>query len=136
MIVVIMTHFAVEDRNEVLNGLEAFKQQSQWIIDNAHLDRLKLTLHCANLYTIQNVPEAWLDMVRPRSLLYGEPIVNGPEYKRVLSFKSTVGLTLTWSGWPNHFLTVVRNLVNQSTGLHSSSPTLLTHIFSSLPKNI
>lgn len=86
----IMTHFAVEDRKDVLEGLEAFKQQSQWIIDNAHLDRSKLILHCANSYTIQNVPEAWLDMVRPGSLLYGEPIVNGPEYKRILSFKSTV----------------------------------------------
>lgn len=89
-VVGIMTHFAVEDRNEVLKGLETFKQQSQWIIENAHLDRSKLTLHCANSYTLQNVPEAWLDMVRPGSLLYGEPIVNGPEYKRVLSFKSTV----------------------------------------------
>lgn len=86
----IMTHFAVEERSDVLKGLEAFKDQSKWLIDTAHLDRSKLTLHTAASFAIQNVPEAWLDMVRPGNILYGDPVENSEEYQRVLAFKSTV----------------------------------------------
>ncbi|MFJ4440744.1 alanine racemase [Pseudomonas sp. NPDC089422] len=89
-VVGIMTHFAVEDRDDVLKGLASFKQESQWLIDNAKLDRSKLTLHAASSFAIQKVPEAWFDMVRPGNLIYGDPVENSEDYKRVMSFKSTV----------------------------------------------
>lgn len=89
-VVGIMTHFAVEDRDDVLKGLASFKEESQWLIDNAKLDRSKLTLHAAASFATQNVPEAWLDMVRPGNLIYGDPVANSEEFKRVMSFKSTV----------------------------------------------
>ncbi|EKT4529721.1 alanine racemase [Pseudomonas putida] len=89
-VVGIMTHFAVEDREDVLKGLASFKDESQWLIDNAKLDRSKLTLHAAASFATQNVPEAWLDMVRPGNLIYGDPVANSEEFKRVMSFKSSV----------------------------------------------
>lgn len=89
-VVGIMTHYAVEDREDVLKGLNTFKQESQWLIDNAKLDRSKITLHSAASFAIQNVPEAWLDMVRPGNLIYGDPVEHSEEFKRVMSFKANV----------------------------------------------
>lgn len=86
----IMTHFAVEDADDVRKGLAAFKQQSQWLIDNAGLDRSKLTLHAANSFATLEVPESHLDMVRPGGLLYGDTIPSYTEYRRVMAFKTRV----------------------------------------------
>ena len=86
----IMTHFAVEDREDVLKGLAAFKEQSQWVIDNAKLDRKKIVLHSANSFATLEVPEARLDMVRPGGALYGDTIPAYSEFKRVMSFKTKV----------------------------------------------
>ena len=38
-VVGIMTHFPVEEREDVLKGLATFKQQSSWLIEHAGLDR-------------------------------------------------------------------------------------------------
>ena len=86
----IMTHFPVEDREEVLKGLEKFKAESAWVIEHGKLDRSKLVLHCANSFATLSVPEAHLDLVRPGGALYGDTIPSFTEYRRVMNFKSRV----------------------------------------------
>ena len=85
-----MTHFPVEEREDVLKGLSVFKDQSAWLINEAKLDRSKLLLHCANTFTTLQVPEGWLDMVRPGAALYGYPVGGHEEFERVMQFKSRV----------------------------------------------
>jgi len=84
----IMTHFPYEDRDQVLEGFGRFKEQTDWLIKKSKLNRKDLLLHCANSFTTLNVPEAWMDMVRPGSALY-EPYTH-PGYERVMQFKSRV----------------------------------------------
>jgi len=86
----IMTHFPYEERDKVLEGFSRFKEQTDWLIKKAKLNRKDLLLHCANSFTTLNVPEAWLDMVRPGAALY-EPLYDAhPGYQRVMQFKSRV----------------------------------------------
>lgn len=86
----IMTHFPVEERDDVLKGLAQFKAQSAWLIKASKLDRSKLLLHCANTFATLEVPEAWMDMVRPGAALYGYPVGGHQEFERVMQFKSRV----------------------------------------------
>ncbi|MCL4125158.1 UNVERIFIED_CONTAM: hypothetical protein GTU68_050117 [Idotea baltica] len=88
-IVGIMTHFPNESVDEIRIKLDLFKQESQWLIDEAQLNRENITLHVANSYTTINLPEAHLDMVRPGGLLYGD-MPSNPEYKRIVRFKTSV----------------------------------------------
>ena len=89
-VVGIMTHFPLEEREDVLKGLARFKDQSAQLIEQAGLDRSKLLLHCANTFTTLEVPEGWLDMVRPGAALYGYPVGGHEEFQRVMQFKSQV----------------------------------------------
>ncbi|MEJ2795778.1 alanine racemase [Iodobacter sp. LRB] len=86
----IMTHFPVEEKQDVLTGFAQFKRDTTWLIRAARLDRSKLLLHCANSFTTLEVPEAHLDMVRPGGLVYGDSIPSYTEYKRVMTFKTRV----------------------------------------------
>ncbi|MDD9179954.1 MULTISPECIES: alanine racemase [Aliivibrio] len=88
-IVGIMTHFPNESVEEIRTKLNLFKQESQWLIDEAQLNRENITLHVANSYTTINLPEAHLDMVRPGGLLYGD-MPSNPEYQRIVRFKTSV----------------------------------------------
>lgn len=88
-IVGIMTHFPNESVDEIRTKLNLFKEESQWLIDEAQLNRDNITLHVANSYTTINLPEAHLDMVRPGGLLYGD-MPSNPEYKRIVRFKTSV----------------------------------------------
>lgn len=88
-IVGIMTHFPNESVEEIRTKLNLFKEESQWLIDEAQLNRENITLHVANSYTTINLPEAHLDMVRPGGLLYGD-MPSNPEYKRIVRFKTSV----------------------------------------------
>lgn len=85
----IMTHFAFEDTDYVRQGLAAFHEQSDWLIDAAELDRDALILHAANSFTTMEVPEARLDMVRPGGLLYGD-LPHYPQFQPVMSFRTRV----------------------------------------------
>jgi len=89
-IVGIMTHFPVEDRDDVLRGLAAFHRESEWVIRNGNLDRRKLILHTANSFAALEVPESRLDIVRVGGALYGDTVPKYTEYKRVMEFKSRV----------------------------------------------
>lgn len=89
-IVGIMTHFPVEDTVDIAKGLNSFKTDSHWLIKTAKLDRSKLTLHAANSFATLEVPQSWLDMVRPGGIIYGEPVYNRPEYQYIMSFKTRV----------------------------------------------
>lgn len=84
----IMTHYAVEDQDYVRERLAVFKEQTDWLIKTAKLNRKNLTLHTANSFTTHNVPEAHLDMVRPGGVLYGEIPSKG--YRSIMSFKTKV----------------------------------------------
>ena len=89
-VLAIMTHYAVEEREDVLKGLAAFKEQSAWLMDKAQLDRSKITLHTANSFATLEVPEARLDMVRTGGALFGDTVIERTEYKKVMQFKSHV----------------------------------------------
>lgn len=86
----IMTHFAVEDADDVRAGLKAFNQQAEWLMNVAGLDRSKITLHAANSFATLEVPESHLDMVRPGGALFGDTVPSHTDYKRVMQFKSHV----------------------------------------------
>ncbi len=89
----IYTHNPNEDRKEVLERLAVFQGDSNYVIQNARLDRSKLTIHMCNSFSTFNVPEAHLDMVRPGLALY-EPLDEADatykELKRIWSFKARV----------------------------------------------
>jgi alanine racemase len=89
-VVAIMTHFAVEDKDDVRKGLATFNEQAAWLMDVAQLDRKKITLHAANSFATLEVPESHLDMVRPGGALFGDTVVSHTEYQRVMQFKSHV----------------------------------------------
>ncbi|AJG12956.1 alanine racemase [Pseudomonas shirazica] len=89
-LVALMTHFAVEDKDDVRKGLAAFNEQTDWLIKHAKLDRSKLTLHAANSFATLEVPEAHLDMVRTGGALFGDTVPTRTEYQRVMQFKSHV----------------------------------------------
>jgi alanine racemase len=89
-IVAIMSHYAVEDKDDVRKGLALFNQQTDWFIKEARLKRSDITLHTANSYATLEVPEARLDMVRVGSALYGDTVPTYTEYKRIFEFKSKV----------------------------------------------
>lgn len=91
-IVGIMTHFPIEDRPGLEAGLDKFQQQARWLIDNAKLDRNKITLHCANTVATVTLPSSHLDMVRPGSFLYGQQPSDSrfSGIKTIMSFKTRV----------------------------------------------
>ena len=91
-IVGMMTHYAVNSKDYVLQKLQDFKNQTGWLIENAKLDRNSLTLHTANSFTTMNIPEAHFDMVRPGSILYGDNFPDHPEYKKLMAFKTKVAV--------------------------------------------
>jgi alanine racemase len=89
-LVALMTHFAVEDKDDVRKGLAAFNEQTDWLIKHAKLDRSKLTLHAANSFATLEVPESRLDMVRTGGALFGDTVPTHTEYQRAMQFKSHV----------------------------------------------
>ena len=81
----IYTHNPNEDRKEVLERLAVFQGDYNYLIQNGHLERGKLTIHMCNSFSTFNVPEAHLDMVRPGLALY-EPLDEAdPTYKDLKS---------------------------------------------------
>ena len=89
----IYTHNPVEDRKEVLERLAVFQGDCNYILQNAHLDRGKITVHMCNSFSTYNVPEAHLDMVRPGMALYEPPDDTNAVYKdlkRIWQFKTRV----------------------------------------------
>ncbi|KZE32494.1 alanine racemase [Crenobacter luteus] len=86
----IMTHFPVEDKDEVRKGLAAFNAESEWLIREAKLDRRKLLLHAANSFATLEVPESRLDMVRPGGALYGDTVPTYTQYRPLMTFKTKV----------------------------------------------
>lgn len=89
-IVGLMTHFPTEDRADILQGLDAFKAQTDWLFAHTALRREDVLLHAANSYAVQHIPEAHLDMVRPGGALYGYGGTPKPPFAHVASFKSRV----------------------------------------------
>ncbi|KWN81055.1 alanine racemase [Burkholderia ubonensis] len=85
-VVGVMTHFAVEDRPDVLRSLDAFKRDCEWLFANTNLARSDVTLHAANSFATLNVPESHLDMVRTGAAMYGHI---GP-FDQIAAFKSRV----------------------------------------------
>jgi alanine racemase len=89
-IVGLMTHFPTEDRADILQGVDAFKTQADWLFAHTALRREDVLLHAANSYAVQHIPEAHLDMVRPGGALYGYGGTPKPPFAHVASFKSRV----------------------------------------------
>ena len=89
-IVGVMTHFPTEDRADILQGLDVFKQQTAWLFSNTVLRREGVILHAANSFAVQHIPESHLDMVRPGGALYGYGGTPKPPFDHVAAFKSRV----------------------------------------------
>jgi len=86
--VAVMTHFPVEEAQDVRSGLERFHRDCDELFSQTALRREGLTLHVANSFTTLNVPEARLDMVRCGATLYDD--LYGANFKQVMSLKSRV----------------------------------------------
>jgi len=86
----LMTHFALDSREKILEGVKTFKKQTDWLIEQAGLNRKDLLLHTANTAATLEVPESWFDMVRPGRLIYGEVGADYPEFSTFMAFKSRV----------------------------------------------
>lgn len=86
----IMTHFPVEEKEDVRQNLAKFNEQSAWLIKEAGLDRSKLLLHTANSFATLEVPESHLDMVRVGGALYGDTVPSHTEYLPIMQYKSAV----------------------------------------------
>lgn len=89
-IVGMMTHFPTEERDDILQGLDAFKAQTAWLFANTRLRREDVILHAANSFAVQHIPESHLDMVRCGGALYGYGGTPKPPFRHVASFKSQV----------------------------------------------
>lgn len=83
-----MTHFAVEEVEEIKQKAKLFKEQSAWLIKKGRLNRNSITLHAANSYTTLNVPEAWFDMVRPGALAYN--YFDDARYQHIFKLKTEI----------------------------------------------
>lgn len=87
----LMTHSPFDEVDKVKSIAESFKNDTDFIIKEARLDRSKLTLHMANSYGAVQVPEARFDMIRPGKLIYG---YGGGDkslaIKQIMSLKSIV----------------------------------------------
>jgi len=89
-VVGLMTHFYSGNTEIIRKHLALFKRDSDWLIKQAKLSRKDLILHTANTQATLDVPESWLDMVRPGRVLYGEVGPNYPEFSTFMAFKSRV----------------------------------------------
>lgn len=89
-IVGLMTHFPEENTEDCSRGALRFRQDCDWLIEAAGLDRRRLTLHAANSFAAINVAEADFDMVRTGQALYGILHPRTPDLLPILTFKSRV----------------------------------------------
>ncbi len=88
-VVGIMTHFPNDEAEYVRSKLGQFTANSEWLIEEAGLQREDVLLHAANSFVTLNVPEGHLDMVRPSGALYGDQPTNR-ELPPIMSFKTKV----------------------------------------------
>lgn len=84
----LMSHFPVEEVEDMQTGLAQFHLDVDWLIDHTGLKRNELTLHIANSYATLNLPSAHLDMVRVGGALLGDTDPNFAQFKRIMTFKS------------------------------------------------
>lgn len=84
----IMTHFALDDKAQILAGIAEFEKSANWLIEKAGLQRKNITLHAANSLLTMEVPQAHFDMIRPGRILYGYS--SYPEFKKLMTFKTRV----------------------------------------------
>lgn len=89
-IVGVMSHFPVEDGDDVRASLGRFLRDSDWAIEAGRLDRARVRRHVANTYATLFVPEARLDMVRVGGALYGDSYDGFRDYRHLMTVKSRV----------------------------------------------
>ncbi|SFC05829.1 alanine racemase [Polaromonas sp. OV174] len=84
----IMTHFAMGEADQVRAGIAEFDRDAHWLIEQAGLDRKRITLHAANSFLTLDIPEAHFDMVRPGRILYG--FSTKGDFKKAMRFMTRV----------------------------------------------
>ncbi|MEV7607683.1 alanine racemase [Paenarthrobacter sp. NPDC089322] len=87
----IMTHFPLDDVQDIEAGLARFLHQAMSILHSANVPRERVLLHAANSFATLNVSATWLDMVRTGALLYGDSDPQHSNYRRCLAFKARIG---------------------------------------------
>ena len=84
----IMTHFALEDPSVLKQQACEFREDAEWLVRTAGLQRDAMVFHAANSNALMEAPETHFDMVRPGRVLYGYS--SYPRFIRLMTFKSRV----------------------------------------------
>lgn len=84
----IMTHFALEEPSVLKRQACEFRDDAEWLVRVAGLQREAVVFHTANSNALMEVAETRFDMVRPGRVLYGYS--NHPQFMRLMTFKSRV----------------------------------------------
>lgn len=84
----IMTHFALEHPLVLKQQACDFREDAEWLVREAGLQRDAVVFHTANSNALMEVPETHFDMVRPGRVLYGYS--NHPQFAKLMTFKSRV----------------------------------------------
>lgn len=87
----IMTHFPVEDADDVRAGVGRFQSEAAWVLEASGLDREQVLFHCANSYAALKVPESWMDMVRAGATLFGDSTKHHRHFRKCFTFKARLG---------------------------------------------
>jgi alanine racemase len=88
----LMTHYPLNDPEDMRAGLARFKDDAGWIITQGRLDRRRIILHTANSWATMGLPETRLDMVRPGGALYGDTdtVTDASALRPVMALKTRV----------------------------------------------
>lgn len=86
----LMSHFPVEDRQDIADSLRRFEADVDWLLDAGRLDRATLQIHVANSYATLNVPQSRCDLVRVGGALYGDTDPRFTQFQPIMTMKSRV----------------------------------------------
>lgn len=85
----LMTHFPVNQMDDVGNGIRRFRSDTEWFAATSEMRSHALERHCANSFAALNVPESRFDFVRVGRCLYGYG-GNFPQFRYLASLKSQI----------------------------------------------
>ncbi|PHM71391.1 alanine racemase [Xenorhabdus kozodoii] len=91
-----MSHHAFTDLDAIRNSIKNFKDQTDWLIKTANLNRDEITLHASSSFASLSMPEAQFDMARVGSALYGILTTSHPEFKPLIQVKTRVASVKTY----------------------------------------
>lgn len=85
----LMTHYPVEDVEDIKKDLALFNEQVDWLLETAKLNREDLLIHSSNSFATLNLPEAQFDAVRVGGGVFGD-IKSDLNFENIMSLKTKV----------------------------------------------